>query len=160
MRRVDEGVVDWQGCIEVEPWQGNPGAWALRGTDYRPELLINTWNDGESLETIARRLPNWTPERVQTVLNYVRVKNPWLFSEKRVEKMDWSACPDVEQVPGKCSGAPILRNTRFFVETVREHYDDGYTAAAIVECFEVDLDQVQRVIDYIVVRRGGSRGVE
>ena len=38
-------------------------------------------------------------------------------------RIDWSACPLVEIVPGKVSGAPLLKNTRLPVEAITGNYD-------------------------------------
>jgi uncharacterized protein (DUF433 family) len=37
--------------------------------------------------------------------------------------IDWTGCELVEQVPGKVSGAPLLKNTRLPVEAILENYD-------------------------------------
>src|SRR6202044_4003538 len=36
---------------------------------------------------------------------------------------DWSGCPLVEVIPGKVSGAPLLKNTRLPVEAITGNYD-------------------------------------
>lgn len=38
-------------------------------------------------------------------------------------EIDWSQCPLVESIPGKVSGAPLLKNTRLPVEALTENYD-------------------------------------
>jgi hypothetical protein len=37
--------------------------------------------------------------------------------------IDWSDCPWVEVVPGKVSGAPLLKNTRLPVDAIIGNYD-------------------------------------
>ena len=37
--------------------------------------------------------------------------------------VDWSDCPLVEIIPGKVSGAPLLKNTRLPVEAITGNYD-------------------------------------
>ncbi len=44
--------------------------------------------------------------------------------------MDWSQCPDVERIPGKVSGAWLVKGTRLPVWAIMEHADD-YTADEI-----------------------------
>jgi hypothetical protein len=34
--------------------------------------------------------------------------------------LDWSDCPLVEVIPGKVSGAPLLKNTRLPVDAITE----------------------------------------
>jgi uncharacterized protein (DUF433 family) len=45
--------------------------------------------------------------------------------------MDWSDCPAVERVPGKVSGAWLVKGTRIPAQSVVEHADDGYTPEQI-----------------------------
>jgi hypothetical protein len=37
--------------------------------------------------------------------------------------LDWSGCPLVEVIPGKVSGAPLLKNTRLPVDAITGNYD-------------------------------------
>ena len=39
--------------------------------------------------------------------------------------LDWSQCPAVESIPGKVSGAWVLRNTRMPVATIFENLEAG-----------------------------------
>ena len=47
--------------------------------------------------------------------------------------LDWSACPAVESVPGKVSGAWVFRGTRLPVATIFENLEDGLTVEEIME---------------------------
>ena len=64
--------------------------------------------------------------------------------------MDWSKCPDVERVPGKVSGAWLIKGTRVPAQAVVDNAKDGYTAEEIAgEIFEgLPLDHVRRVLRY------------
>jgi uncharacterized protein (DUF433 family) len=62
--------------------------------------------------------------------------------------MDWSGCEEVEQVPGKVSGQPILKGTRVPADFVVENYGEGYAPAEVAWMFRLDSVQVQIVIDY------------
>jgi uncharacterized protein (DUF433 family) len=62
--------------------------------------------------------------------------------------LDWSGCPLVEVVPGKVSGAPILKGTRLPAQTIIDNYDYGMTPAEIVEQFGVPEDQVLQILKY------------
>ncbi len=64
------------------------------------------------------------------------------------QAIDWSGCPLVEVVPGKGSGAPILKGTRLPAQTIVDNHDYGMTPAEIVEQFGVTEDQVQQILDY------------
>ena len=50
--------------------------------------------------------------------------------------IDWSGCELVEVVPGKVSGAPLLKGTRLPADTVLENADGGVSAAEIAEVFD------------------------
>ncbi len=64
------------------------------------------------------------------------------------QAIDWSGCELVEVVPGKVSGAPVIRDTRLPVQALIDNYDDGLTPAEIVEQFGVTEDQVRQILDY------------
>jgi uncharacterized protein (DUF433 family) len=70
---------------------------------------------------------------------------------------DWSNCPVVEIVPGKASGAPLLKNTRLPVEAIVGNYDafrdEGLSPEAAIEetldCYpQAGLDNIKAVLDY------------
>jgi hypothetical protein len=42
---------------------------------------------------------------------------------KKIASVDWSNCPLVEIIPGKVSGAALLKNTRLPVEAITGDYD-------------------------------------
>ena len=69
--------------------------------------------------------------------------------------IDWSECPLVEVVPGKVSGAPLLKNTRLPVDAVTGNYDafraEGLSPdAAIAEtldCYpEVSVEAIKTLL--------------
>jgi len=62
--------------------------------------------------------------------------------------LDWSACPAVESVPGKVSGAWVFRGTRMPVATILENLEDGMTIEEIMEQFDVTREQVTAVLDF------------
>ena len=62
--------------------------------------------------------------------------------------LDWSQCPAVESIPGKVSGAWVLRNTRMPVATIFENLEDGMTIDEIMEQFDVTREQVTAVLDF------------
>ena len=76
--------------------------------------------------------------------------------------VDWSECPLVEIIPGKVSGAPLLRNTRLPVEAITGNYDafrdEGLSPdAAIAEtldcCPEAGLDAIRAILSYRAVHQ-------
>ena len=79
-----------------------------------------------------------------------------------METLDWSQCPLVEIIPGKVSGAPLLKNTRLPVEAITGNYDafrdEGLSPdAAIAEtldCYpEAGLDAIRSILDFRAVRQ-------
>ena len=63
--------------------------------------------------------------------------------------LDWSHCKDVESIPGKVSGAWVLKGTRMPVSIIFENLEAGANVNDIVEWFDgVDRKQVQNVIHF------------
>jgi uncharacterized protein (DUF433 family) len=71
--------------------------------------------------------------------------------------LDWSDCLLVEVIPGKVSGAPLLKNTRLPVDAITGNYDafrdEGLSPdAAIAEtldCYpEAGLDTIKAILSY------------
>jgi uncharacterized protein (DUF433 family) len=64
--------------------------------------------------------------------------------------MDWSQCPEVERLPGKVSGAWLVRGTRVPADAVLANAADGYSAEEIAEqIFEgVPADRVRRLLEF------------
>ena len=68
---------------------------------------------------------------------------------RKVTTLDWSQCPEVESVPGKVSGAWVLRGTRMPVSVLLENLDAGASIDDIMEWFYgLDRTQVRAVIDF------------
>jgi uncharacterized protein (DUF433 family) len=61
---------------------------------------------------------------------------------------DWLGCDEVEQVPGKVSGVPILKGTRVQADAIVENYQSGLSAPEIADLFDLRPEQVEAVIDY------------
>jgi uncharacterized protein (DUF433 family) len=65
--------------------------------------------------------------------------------------LDWSYCPAVESVPGKLSGAWVLKGTRMPVSAIFENLDAGAGIDDIMEWFDgLDREQVKAVIGFAV----------
>jgi uncharacterized protein (DUF433 family) len=64
--------------------------------------------------------------------------------------LDWSQCPAVESIPGKVSGAWVLRGTRMPVSVIFENLEAGASLDDIMEWFEgLDREQVKAVIEFV-----------
>jgi uncharacterized protein (DUF433 family) len=65
--------------------------------------------------------------------------------------LDWSQCPAVESVPGKVSGAWVLKNTRMPVAVIFENLEAGASIDDILQWYEgIERDQVKAVIAFAV----------
>jgi uncharacterized protein (DUF433 family) len=63
--------------------------------------------------------------------------------------IDWSECPAVESIPGKVSGAWVLKGTRMPVSAIFENLEAGANITDILEWFDgLDRDQVRAVIEF------------
>lgn len=71
--------------------------------------------------------------------------------------VDWSECPLVEIIPGKVSGAPLLKNTRLPVEAITGNYDafrsEGLSPDEAVtetlDCYpEAGADAIREILRY------------
>ena len=63
--------------------------------------------------------------------------------------LDWSQCPAVESVPGKMSGAWVLKGTRMPVSAIFENIEAGASLDDLMEWFDgLDREQVKEVIRF------------
>jgi uncharacterized protein (DUF433 family) len=66
--------------------------------------------------------------------------------------LDWSQCPAVESIPGKVSGAWVLRGTRMPVAIIFENLEADANIDDIMSWFEgLDRDQIKAVIEFALV---------
>jgi uncharacterized protein (DUF433 family) len=71
---------------------------------------------------------------------------------KSMATLDWSQCPAVESVPGKVSGAWVLKGTRMPVSAIFENLEAGASIDDIMEWFDgLDREQVRAVIEFAVL---------
>ena len=63
--------------------------------------------------------------------------------------LDWSQCSAVESVPGKVSGALVLKGTRMPVSAIFENIAAGASIDDLMEWFDgLDREQVKAVIEF------------
>jgi uncharacterized protein (DUF433 family) len=62
--------------------------------------------------------------------------------------LDWSQCPAVESIPGKVSGAWVLKGTRMPVSVIFENLEAGMSAKEITEVFDVTEEEVRAVVHF------------
>jgi uncharacterized protein (DUF433 family) len=63
--------------------------------------------------------------------------------------IDWSQCPAVERIPGKVSGAWVLKGTRMPVQTIFENLEAGLSVREITEVFDVTEQEVNAVLHFV-----------
>lgn len=63
--------------------------------------------------------------------------------------MEWQGCPDVERVPGKVSGAWLVKGTRIRADDVIANADDMSAEQIVAEIYpSLPLDAARRVIAF------------
>ena len=66
-----------------------------------------------------------------------------------VGTLDWSQCPAVESIPGKVSGAWVLRGTRTPVKVLFENLETGMTIEEVIEQFPVTREQIDSLMAFV-----------
>jgi len=61
---------------------------------------------------------------------------------------NWSLCLAVESIPGKVSGAWVLKGTRMPVQTIFENLEAGLSVKEIIEVFDVTEEEVKAVVHF------------
>lgn len=62
--------------------------------------------------------------------------------------IDWTQCGIVEVVPGRVSGAPVLKNTRLPVDAILTNYDAGLDPDQVAELFDVPVSAVRLILEF------------
>ena len=63
--------------------------------------------------------------------------------------LDWSQCAAVERIPGKVSGAWVLRGTRMPVSAIFENLEAGANIDDILQWFDgLNREQIKAIIDF------------
>src|SRR5579863_1268493 len=63
--------------------------------------------------------------------------------------LDWSQCPAVESIPGKVSGAWVLRGTRTPVKVLFENLEAGMSIEEVIEQFPVTREQIGSLMAFV-----------
>ena len=66
-----------------------------------------------------------------------------------MSSLDWSQCPAVESIPGKVSGAWVLRGTRTPVKVIFENLEAGMSIEEVMEQFPVTRDEIDSLMSFI-----------
>ena len=69
----------------------------------------------------------------------------------RMANLDWSQCSAVESVPGKVSGAWVLKGTRAPVSAILENLEAGASVDEVMQWYDgLNREQVKAVIEFAV----------
>ena len=63
--------------------------------------------------------------------------------------LDWSQCTAVESIPGKVSGAWVLRGTRTPVKVLFENLEAGLSIDEVIEQFPVTREQLDSLMAFV-----------
>ena len=63
-------------------------------------------------------------------------------------QLDWSQCSAVESIPGKVSGAWVLKGTRMPVQTIFENLEAGLSVKELTEVLDVTEQEVKAVLHF------------
>ena len=67
-----------------------------------------------------------------------------------MEVLDWSQCPAVESIPGKVSGAWVLKGTRTPVKVLFENLEAGMSIEEVIEQFPVSREEIDGLMAFVV----------
>ena len=63
--------------------------------------------------------------------------------------LDWPECPAVESIPGKVSGAWVLRATRTPVKVLFANLEAGMSMEEVIEQFPVTREQLDTLMAFV-----------
>ena len=63
--------------------------------------------------------------------------------------LDWSQCPAVESIPGKVSGAWVIRGPRTPVKVLFENLEAGMSIEEVIEQFPVTREQIDSLMAFV-----------
>ena len=70
------------------------------------------------------------------------------------QEIDWTKCELIEQIPGKVSGRPIVRETRILPDAIVNAFDAGGTLEDIQEDYPgLSIPQIKRLIEFAHAQR-------
>ncbi|HEY5328402.1 MAG TPA: DUF433 domain-containing protein [Acidobacteriaceae bacterium] len=139
--------MDWSGCDLVEVVAGKrSGDPLIKGTRIPAYAILSNFETGSSVEEIAENYPSVPVETLRKVLMYAAERAAWDLPTL----VDWKACDLVEQVPGRCSGAPTIVGTRIFPDTIAKYYWSGATVGEIEEDYpSLSKETILELIRYV-----------
>lgn len=69
--------------------------------------------------------------------------------DMRESVMDWTACSEVEVVPGKMNGEPVIKGTRVLADTIVSNYESGVPVEEIEGNYpHIPEETIRRVLAF------------
>jgi uncharacterized protein (DUF433 family) len=63
--------------------------------------------------------------------------------------VDWTSCSEIEQIPGKMDGQPVIKGTRIRAQTIIDNFEAGSPIEEIAENYpSVPVERIRKLIDY------------
>jgi uncharacterized protein (DUF433 family) len=145
--------MDWSGCELVEAIEGNvSGRPLVKGTRIPADAILGNFRAGSTVEQVEN-YPGVPIETVRSVLEYGLARLAW--DEETL--VDWSGCPLVERVPGRCSGAWTVVGTRIFPDTIAEYYWSGAPVEEMRESYpSLSEETICGLIGYVQSREASA----
>lgn len=66
-----------------------------------------------------------------------------------IAPLDWSQCEAVESVPGKVSGAWVLKDTRMPVQIIFDNLAAGMNVEEVMDEFDVTREQITALMEFV-----------
>ena len=118
----------------------------VKGTRIPADFVIEDLKGGATWEKIAETFPSVPTETLRGVLSYAVERLAW----DEPTLVDWKSCTLVEQVPGRCSGAPTVVGSRIFPDTIAKYYWSGATVEEIREDYpSLSTETINGLIGYV-----------
>ena len=134
--------MDWSGCEDVIYVSGVP---LVRGAEVSADELLGELKAGMIWGDLAKRHSEISKSTLESVLRYGAER--LAFDEPSL--VDWSGCSLVERIPGKLSGAPVLKGTRLRADTIVSNYEAGSPIAEIAENYpSASVDTIKALLAY------------
>lgn len=139
--------MDWSGCELVEVTPGKvSGQPLVKGTRIPADFVVESFELTGSVDEVLEEFPQLSKETVNALLTYAIERLAW--DEKTL--VDWRGCKLVEQVPGRCSGAPTVVGSRIFPDTIAKYYWSGASVEEIREDYpSLSAETIAGLIGYV-----------
>lgn len=154
-------MANWANCPAVTL---AGGLWVFQGTQTPLYALYETLASGGTVADFSVRYPAVGAGSAVAALQYeadafredllIRPDGPGFIAPIPIiepsgcEIPDWNACPAVERIAGKVSGAWIFTQSRLPLSALHENLSSGCTVAEFVDWYGADASKVVAVLEH------------